>query len=256
MKRTFIASAIIGLGMCGVQLGGCGGDEQKNPLNSPPPRTEAQPAAPITPPVAAQTPPVVQTPATQPATKQTEVQPSPPPSTLPAEPPTLPMRTPQTPPADPKVAAFAGLTAPKPATWIWRPAQQIGGIQRLAEYGVPGRDGSDQASIVIFQAGGSLDANIERWKMQFRGTGGAPVEPIISKLESDGMPITLVEFLGDYKSMGSPNFVPGQQFLCAVIEAPAGQIFVRFTGPAATVELNRADFMNMIRHLKKVEPVK
>ena len=44
MKRTFIASAIIGLGMCGVQLGGCGGDEQKNPLNSPPPRTEAQPA--------------------------------------------------------------------------------------------------------------------------------------------------------------------------------------------------------------------
>jgi hypothetical protein len=166
---------------------------------------------------------------------------------------TLPPVTAPKVPDDPKVATFAGLTAPRPATWIWNPPQRQFSV---AEYAVPGRDGHDQARIDVFKAGGTVEMNITRWKTQFRQSSGEPVEPIVTELEADGLPITLVEFAGEYKGMGMVNWARQQLFLCAVVHTPGEMVFVRFVGPAGTVEPNRADYMNMIRNLKRIEPEK
>lgn len=248
MKRFLIGS--LGVGMVAI---GC---EREAPPVSNPPRTisppshEAEVEAPPT--DAGESDSTLTAPAeappTPPAAPPAGV--SPPAESKPAAASNL------TPPADSKVATFAGLTGPKPVTWIWRPPQTIAGIARLAEYAVPGRDGSDQAGIAVYEAGGTIEQNIARWKTQFRSSDGSPAEAKVSTLESDGMPITVVEFAGEYRGMGMASFKPGQIFLCAIVQAPAGQIFVRFIGPSGTIEPNREPFMAMIRNLKKVDPEK
>lgn len=151
------------------------------------------------------------------------------------------------------MANFAGLNAPKPVTWQWNPPSNK---MILAEYVVPGRDGADQARIAVIPAGGTLEANIERWKGQFRNPDGSPVEPrSVTNLEADGMPVTIVEFAGEYRGM-SGFFTPDQLFLTAIVEAPSGQVFIRFVGPTATVETNREEFMEMVRGLQITEAQK
>ena len=136
------------------------------------------------------------------------------PATRPATQPIIPPPT-SVPEGDSKVATFLGLSGPKPATWLWQPpARQFS----VAEYVVPGRDGADQARIAVFQAGGSLDANITRWKSQFRGPDGEPVDPKLESLQADGMKVTIVEFAGEYRGMGGSP-APDQLFLTAVVEA-------------------------------------
>jgi len=157
------------------------------------------------------------------------------------------------PPEDSKVAVFGGLSAPKPVTWIWHPPANS---MRMAEYSVPGREGTDQASVAVIKAGGSIEQNIERWKGQFRTSDMQEVEPKVEKFEADGMPVTVVEFAGEYSGMSTTNFTPDQLFLAAIVEAPGGQIVIRFVGPTGTVEPNRGAFMDMIHGLHRVEPQK
>jgi hypothetical protein len=260
MKLQTIPLACLSIAAALVVLWGCKKEESGRPPASPvsPPgaKTSVGPAPGQPAPSAAQP--------TQPATapvsmKPTEVNPMTAPfaATSPAAataPPTAPP-TPggPKPPENPRVAAFAGLTAPKPATWLWQPPMRQFSI---AEYVVPGRDGSDQAHITVFKSGGSVQDNITRWKTQFRNSDGSPVEPKLQTLEADGMTVTVVEFAGEYRGMGMPSFTPDQLFITGVVMAPDGQIFIRFVGPTATVESNREPFMDLLRGLKKAEPQK
>jgi hypothetical protein len=125
-----------------------------------------------------------------------------------------------------------------------------------AEYTVPGQDGAEMAKISVMSAGGTLDANIQRWKGQFHDAAGGTVEPKIQKMDVDTMPVTIVEFAGDYApGMGLPT-AHDQEFLTAVIERPANSTFIKFVGPRATVEANRAAFMTMVKGLRRTEAQK
>jgi len=164
-----------------------------------------------------------------------------------------PARLPWRPSDDPKKATFLGLVADKPATWIEHPPQ---GQMRLANFTVPGRDGTEAAHIVVFYfgaaQGGSIDANIDRWQTQFEPDANNDlVEPAIDTFEADSMAITLVEFAGSWKKMGAAWFTPDQLFMMAIVETPRGNVFIRFAGQTATVEANRAAFVRMIRSLRK-----
>ena len=44
---------------------------------------------------------------------------------------------------------------------------------------------------------------------------------------------------------------PDQLFLAAIVEAPAGNVYIRFVGETATVEAGRGDFVTMVRGLRK-----
>ena len=68
----------------------------------------------------------------------------------------------------------------------------------------------------------------------------------------DGMPVTLVELAGGYMGM-TQTATPGQLFLAAIVESPRGNVYIRFVGPEATVEADRAAFDTLINGLRKTE---
>jgi hypothetical protein len=168
-----------------------------------------------------------------------------------AMPPGHPPLTP-TAPADATVAEFVGLRAPKPASWVWRPPSQM----RVANYTVPGQGGADAGELVVFffgpGQGGAIQPNIDRWVGQFRAADGGAVEPKIEHLSVDEMKVTLVELAGSYMGMGMTAPADDTLFLAAIVEAPVGNVFIRLTGPSATVEANRADYMTMLNGLRRI----
>ncbi len=188
-----------------------------------------------------------------------------PPIQTPTQTPTQsPIQTPTQTPAPPATtstittattASFLGLRAPKPATWV---SQAPASTMRAAQFVVPGVDSSDAAHVVVFffgaGQGGDVQNNIERWQAQFQSEEGGPVEPIVTHLEADGMPITLVELAGAWQEMGAASHKPGVLFLSAIVEAPAGSVFIRMVGPADVVERNREAFMAFLMGLERAEP--
>jgi hypothetical protein len=157
---------------------------------------------------------------------------------------------------DPTLATFVGLAAPKPEAWTER---RPSGMGRVANYTVPGGDESEVAEIVVYffgrGQGGGVEDNVDRWQGQFRpGPHGAPPEPIVEQLEVGGMTVTLVELAGDWMPIGRSGYAEDQLFLAAIVEAPAGRIFIRFAGPRDTVEADREAFMQMVKGLRPAEP--
>lgn len=169
---------------------------------------------------------------------------------------TPPPTTQATPPPkvdDPKTARFLGLTAPKSVMWIEHPPSST---MRAANYTVPGRNGNEAAHVVVFYfgptQGGTIEDNISRWRSQFQlDDNGDLLEPKIERFDVDSMAVTLVELVGEWQEMGSASFKPDQIYIMAIVEAPVGKVFIRFTGQTATIEANRKDFLAMIRGLRR-----
>ena len=154
------------------------------------------------------------------------------------------------PPEDSTKLSLLGLTAPKPATWIWQPPKRT---MRKANFTIPGRDGEDPAELVINHfpeaPGNTLDANLSRWSKQFRTIDGGNPKPLISTTEADSMPVTIVELHGEYMGMGGHWHKLDHRMLMAIVDAPVGTIFIKLLGPDETVEASRDDYMSMItRH--------
>jgi hypothetical protein len=148
---------------------------------------------------------------------------------------------------DPTVVEVAGLRAPKPAEWIWtKPTVQF----RTLQYAVPGEgDSTKQAELIVsvFLAGdgGPLDANIERWRGQFRVGEKAP-EAKRTQKQIGPLKVELVELEGEYLAMGAPAPKKDQMQLAAIVQASGRNVFFRIIGPKETIEKNRSDFMKMI----------
>lgn len=148
--------------------------------------------------------------------------------------------------------SVAGLTGPKPVAWNWvKPSMQF----RTLQYTVAGGADSTSAADLIVSVfkegdGGPIDANIERWRGQFRN-GEEIATAKSSKGEVQGMTLTHVEIEGDYMSMGAPAPKSGYMQLAAIVEAPGRNVFFRLTGPKSTVEANRALFDALIAGLRE-----
>ena len=154
--------------------------------------------------------------------------------------------------SDAAVLSVAGLTGPKPVAWNWvKPSMQF----RTLQYTVAGGADSTSAADLIVSVfkegdGGPIDANIERWRGQFRN-GEEIATAKSSKGEVQGMTLTHVEIEGDYMSMGAPAPKSGYMQLAAIVEAPGRNVFFRLTGPKSTVEANRALFDALIAGLRE-----
>ncbi len=155
-------------------------------------------------------------------------------------------------PVSPRFATFLGIRAPKPASWIEHPPQSP---MHETTFAVPGAGGGEAAQIVVFYfgvgQGGPIDANIERWKNQFRSPEGYAAEPEVRELEIDGMAVTLVELEGEYMAMGTRWYTPHQRFISAIVDTPdQKRIFIRFVGDDATVTAHRDAFLEMIENME------
>ena len=149
----------------------------------------------------------------------------------------------------------AGLRWTAPSGWKAGPAQMM----RAATYAVdaaPGDTAKAECVVYFFGAGqgGSVEANIERWKSQFTNAG-KPASAVVSKHAAHGIPMTTIDVAGEYSGLGGPlaasKPVPGYRLLGAIVEGPGGNIFIKFTGPARTIAANKAKFDSLLASLMK-----
>ena len=148
--------------------------------------------------------------------------------------------------------SVAGLRWTAPADWKNEGARPM----RAATYIVAPAAG-DQASgecVVYFFGegqGGTVEANIDRWKGQFHTTDGKPAAAQVAKRTSRGLTITTIDASGEYSGMGGPtsggrSTVSGYRLLGAIVEGPRGNVFVKFTGPAKTIAANQKKFEQLV----------
>lgn len=120
--------------------------------------------------------------------------------------------------------------------------------------------GEDQTAgrLTMMGAGGSIDANIQRWEGQFSQTDASAAEAKTKKMKIDGMDVTMVDISGTFsQTMGGPFSggkkveSPDYRMLAAIIQTPGdGNYFVKLVGPAATISANETEFENMIKSAK------
>ncbi len=132
---------------------------------------------------------------------------------------------------------------------------------RVVTYVVPpaGADTANAECAVYFFGpgqGGSVAANLDRWKGQLTAADGKPAAAKIAKRTIHQIPVTTIDSSGDYSGMGGPmagtsSVAKNYRLLGAIIEAPAGSVFIKFTGPAKTVAAHQADFEQMLNSLEK-----
>jgi hypothetical protein len=146
----------------------------------------------------------------------------------------------------------AGLRWVAPAGWKTESAQPM----RAATYTVdpaPGDKSRAECGVYFFGAGqgGSVKANLERWKGQFKAPDGKPAAAQVATRTARGLTITTIETSGDYSGMGGPvapaqRAVSAYRLLGAIVEGRGGNIFVKFTGPTNTIAANRQKFQQLI----------
>ena len=126
-----------------------------------------------------------------------------------------------------------------------------GGGMRAAELEYAGAAGKPADAIFYYFGqgqGGGTQANVDRWLGSFQ----EPKDKLNSKVDKKKVgsgEVTYVEAEGTYMSgmPGGPKTPQaGSKLLGAIIESPNGTVFVRMTGPLATVKAADADFRKMI----------
>jgi len=146
----------------------------------------------------------------------------------------------------------AGVKWTAPAGWKSESPRPM----RAATYTIAAASGDSmdaECGVYFFGAGqgGSVDANLDRWAGQFTAPGGAPAKPQIAKRQVHGLTLTTIDVSGAYSGLGGPmasasHAVAGYRLLGAIVQAPGGNIFVKFTGPARTIGANQQKFEQLL----------
>lgn len=153
--------------------------------------------------------------------------------------------------------SVAGLKWTAPANWKSEPLRPM----RAATYSVPtaAGDTANAECVVYFFGvgqGGSVEANLDRWKGQIVGPDGRPAEATIAKRTVHDLPVTTIDSSGDYTGMGGPmaaskSVHSNYRLLGAIIEGPGGNVFIKFTGPAKTIAARKSEFEQLLNSFDK-----
>ena len=103
--------------------------------------------------------------------------------------------------------------------------------------------------------GGSVEANIERWKGQVQGADGKPAPAKLENRKVRGVPVVVIDSSGAYTGMGGPMAasakpVPGYRLLGAIVEGPGGMVFFKMTGPAKTIAGHEKSFNQLLASIQ------
>ena len=159
------------------------------------------------------------------------------------------------PPIDP-MAPVAAQAADSPETLLdwkapvhWQLVPNAS-TMRLATYRVPRTAGdAEDAELSITQAGGSVEANADRWIGQFDTAAQKTAKRGTRKVGV--LEVTTVEVQGAYSGgMGKdPSSRTGWALLGAIVSTRGMPHFFKLTGPAKSVLAARADFDAMLTTL-------
>ena len=161
--------------------------------------------------------------------------------------------------SNPSLIELPAITLPKPAAWTWvKPSMQFRTLQYQVCNPGPGKVAPCADLIVsVFKMGdgGSVEANIGRWKNQFQNADGTPAQPTRSQRVAAGASVTRVDLKGAWKGMGMGEAQNNSEQLAAAIELPQETIYIRMVGPESTVEAARKDFEAMVDGLAPRAPL-
>jgi hypothetical protein len=152
----------------------------------------------------------------------------------------------------PNTFKVSELTFSRPAAWEWVPTQSS---MRKAVLKVPNTSG-EAGEVIFFYFGpggaGGTQANVDRWFRQFK----EPKEQIKARTEETTVgknKLTYVFAEGTYLSgmPGGPQTPkPGFGLLGAILEDPAGSVFIRYTAPKALIDATTGDFKKLVESAK------
>ncbi|RMG04054.1 MAG: hypothetical protein D6741_01580 [Planctomycetota bacterium] len=125
------------------------------------------------------------------------------------------------------------------------------------EFRVPAVEGDARDGRATFMAaGGSVDANIQRWIGQFAQPDGSDTaeKAKVSDETIAGTKVHIVELSGTYNESMGPMAPPtpreNYRMLAAIVETSEGLYFIKFYGPDKTVAANRDAFLAMLHSLE------
>jgi hypothetical protein len=141
-----------------------------------------------------------------------------------------------------------------PATWTETKSTSS---MRLAQFTLPTAAGTSAEVIVYYFGpgqGGSVDANVARWRGQFSPSNGKPVYERVAPESGGRFPITVAEFRGTYaRGMGTGNASAAkadQTLIALIAETPSGPLFFQLIGDVAAATPHRAALLAAVRALK------
>lgn len=152
------------------------------------------------------------------------------------------------PPVDPNASpttaiapAESSLSWKVPAKWQTLPNPST---MRLATY----RVGPD-AEMAVSQAGGAIDANVQRWVDQFGPEAKKNAKVTTKKVA--GLDVTIVEVEGTFGGGMGPGQGAKENWalLGAIVATPGMPHFFKLTGPAKTVKAARPELDELIGSL-------
>jgi hypothetical protein len=153
------------------------------------------------------------------------------------------------------VVELDGMKSTTPSTWVSeRPINNF----RFMQFRVPKVEGdSDDAEIVLSKGqSGSTKDNLERWKKSFVAPEGKKIDDVakegkarVGKFEGN-----LLQIEGSYRSFERPGdpsskltLKPNFKFDGIIVETKNEVFYIRFTGPAKTIEKNEKAFMDWLK---------
>ncbi len=152
-----------------------------------------------------------------------------------------------------------GIRFSAPSSWSLQAPRPM----RAATYKIPAAAGTpDDAECGVFYfgaaQGGSVDANLSRWLGQFTQPNGQPIADFArrEKRTIGGVAVTVVDVSGTFlfsPTPMSPEHTPkaGYRMLGAIVEAPQGSVFIKLTGPEATVAANQSGFEALLNSITR-----
>ncbi len=159
-----------------------------------------------------------------------------------------------------QVLAVDRLEFAVPSDWV---VEQPTSSVRKAQLRLPG-DGDGDAELVIYnfgttpEAGGSVEANFNRWCSQFVQADGRDSMEVAARREAQlgGMAVHTIDISGRYVAAvrpGSPekHDKPDHRMLGSVIISPEGKYFLKLLGPSSTVEKHAVRYEEFLRSLKR-----
>jgi len=153
--------------------------------------------------------------------------------------------------------SVAGLKWTPPTGWTSDGARPM----RAATYTiqpVAGDEAKAECVVYFFGAGegGSVQANLDRWKGQIVASAGKPSDAKIAKRTIHGLAVTTIDASGDYTGMGGPmaqskSVQNNYRLLGAIVEGPGGNVFIKFTGPSKTITASQTKFEQLLNSFDK-----
>lgn len=127
---------------------------------------------------------------------------------------------------------------------------------RKAQYRLPGQAGDGEMAVFFFPgAGGSVDANLDRWYGQFKQPDGKATKDKVTSQskEVNGLKVTVVYVTGTYlksrdgSMMGGPvDEMPNYALRAAIVETSNGPWFYKAVGPQKTIDQWNKAFEEMV----------